>query len=194
VVHVGKTPYVRFDLNDYSVPHDRIRRTLVVVATLDSVRILDGAPVIATHQRSWDRGQQVEQSSHIQALVQRKSQARLDRGTQRLTRAVPSAQYLIALAAARGANLGSIISRLLRMLDAVPALELELAVAEAVERELPTPGAVRQILDGHRAALGKPPTTITRFTSHTKARSVVVRPHRLDTYDQLRTETDDDND
>ena len=194
VVHVGKTPYVRFDLNDYSVPHDRIRRTLVVVATLDSVRILDGAPVIATHQRSWDRGQQVEQSSHIQALVQRKSQARLDRGTQRLTRAVPSAQYLIALAAARGANLGSIISRLLRMLDAVPALELELAVAEAVERELPTPGAVRQILDGHRAALGKPPTTITRFTSHTKARSVVVRPHRLEIYDQLRTETDDDND
>src|SRR6478736_4859981 len=25
-VTVGKTPYVRFDLNDYSVPHDHVRR------------------------------------------------------------------------------------------------------------------------------------------------------------------------
>ena len=27
-VEVGKTPYVRFDLNDYSVPHDRTQVTL----------------------------------------------------------------------------------------------------------------------------------------------------------------------
>jgi hypothetical protein len=27
-VHVGKTPYVRFDLNDYSIPHTHVRRTL----------------------------------------------------------------------------------------------------------------------------------------------------------------------
>ena len=41
-VAIGKTPYARFDLNDYSVPHTHVRRTLVVVATLDEVRILDG--------------------------------------------------------------------------------------------------------------------------------------------------------
>lgn len=194
VVHVGKTPYIRFDLNDYSVPHDRTRRTLVVIASLDSVRVLDGTAVIAAHPRSWDRGQQVEQPAHIQALVDHKSRARSDRGTQRLTRAAPSAQKLMSLAAERGANLGNIASRLLRMLDAVPALELERAVAEAVERDQPTPGAVRQILDAHRAALGKPPTAITRFTSNAKARSVVVQPHRLETYDHLRTETDHDSD
>jgi hypothetical protein len=31
-VKVGKTPYVRFDLNDYSVPHTHVRRTLTVLA------------------------------------------------------------------------------------------------------------------------------------------------------------------
>lgn len=41
-VEVGKTPYVRFDLNDYSIPHDRTQRTLVVYADLDQVRIADG--------------------------------------------------------------------------------------------------------------------------------------------------------
>lgn len=31
-VTVGKTPYVRFDLNDYSVPHEHVRRRLTVLA------------------------------------------------------------------------------------------------------------------------------------------------------------------
>ncbi len=35
-VKVGKTPYVRFDLNDYSIPFEHVRRTLVVVATVVS--------------------------------------------------------------------------------------------------------------------------------------------------------------
>ena len=32
-VSVGKSPYVRFDLNDYTVPHTHVRRTLTVVAS-----------------------------------------------------------------------------------------------------------------------------------------------------------------
>ncbi|KYF54746.1 hypothetical protein BE04_10390 [Sorangium cellulosum] len=58
-VEVGKTPYARFDLNDYSVPHDRTSRTLVVLADLDQARIADGNEIVATHVRSWDRGQAV---------------------------------------------------------------------------------------------------------------------------------------
>lgn len=53
---VGKTPYVRFDGNDYSVPHERVRRTLTVVATSDTVRVLDGQDLVATHARSWSKG------------------------------------------------------------------------------------------------------------------------------------------
>ena len=42
-VKVGKTPYVRFDLNDYSIPHTHVRRTLTIRADLEQVRVLDGA-------------------------------------------------------------------------------------------------------------------------------------------------------
>ncbi|CAN93562.1 transposase [Sorangium cellulosum So ce56] len=56
-VEVGKTPYARFDLNDYSAPHDRTSRTLVVLADLEQVRIADGNEIVATHVRSRDRGQ-----------------------------------------------------------------------------------------------------------------------------------------
>ena len=59
-VKVGKTPYVRFDLNDYSVPHTHVLRLLTVMASPLEVRILDGATVIARHPRSYDRGAQIE--------------------------------------------------------------------------------------------------------------------------------------
>ncbi len=42
-VSVGKSPYARFDLNDYTVPHTHVNRTLSVLATLDTVRILEGS-------------------------------------------------------------------------------------------------------------------------------------------------------
>ena len=45
-VEIGKAPYARFDLNDYSVPHTYVRRSLTVAACLDSVRILDGTTVV----------------------------------------------------------------------------------------------------------------------------------------------------
>ena len=46
-VRVGKQPYVRFDRNDHSVPHDRVRRTLTVLATPDRVRVMEGNDEIA---------------------------------------------------------------------------------------------------------------------------------------------------
>lgn len=188
-VEIGKTPYARFDLNDYSVPHDRVRRTLVVAASLDIVRVFDGSTTIATHPRSWDRGERVEQPEHVQQLVELKSSARRNRGLRRLARAAPSTEALLAIAAENGANLGNMTSRLLRLLDAVSAAELEEAVAQAVAHHMPTLGAVRQILEQKRAARGQPPAVLTRF-AEPKATDVVVQSHRLDSYDQIHAEID----
>jgi transposase len=187
-VHVGKTPYVRFDLNDYSVPHLYVRRTLAIVASLDQVRVVDGTNLVAQHTRSWDRGQQIESDEHVSDLVQHKARARLARGQDRLSRAVPSAQQLLAAAAARGANMGSIVARLLNLLDAVPASELEAAVAQAIASDTPHVGAVRQILDVHRAERGHPPAVSARVSSNPRASQVVVQPHDLKHYDGVHKE------
>ena len=182
---------MRFDLNDYSVPHEHVRRTLAVVASPGTVRVLDGAEVIATHERCWDRGQQVEDEAHVATLVESKARARRGRALDRLTRAVPHAEPLMIRAAERGGNLGNITARLLAILEAVPAAELDAAVAEAVARDTPTVGAVRQLLDRHRAERGMPPAVVHRFT--TRAANVVVRPHSLAAYDALHKESDDDD-
>src|SRR5271168_280670 len=59
-VAVGKTPYVRFDKNDYSVPHSHVRRSLTVLADPDRVRIVDGQQILASHPRSYDKGDRIE--------------------------------------------------------------------------------------------------------------------------------------
>jgi len=187
-VHAGKSPYVRFDLNDYSVPHTHVRRTLVVLASLERVRVTDGTAVLAEHARSWDRGQQIEDPAHVAALVQEKKHARHERGLNRLIRAAPSADTLLHLAADSGIHLGNLTSKLLAMLDAVPAAELEAAIAEAVASKIAQASAVQQILDRRRTERGQPPAVITHLTRDLRANQVVVRPHDLALYDQLQPE------
>ena len=89
-VSVNKTPYVRFDLNDYSIPHTHVRRALTVLADPHEVRIVDGATVLASHPRSYDRDAQIELPGHVAALVEQKRAARQHRATDRLVQA-PSA-------------------------------------------------------------------------------------------------------
>src|SRR6202522_2780294 len=94
-VKVGKTPYVRFDLNDYSVRHTHVRRTLTVLADTHELRIVDGAQVLAHHRRSYDRGAQIEQSEHLQALIEQKRAARQHRATDRLAQVAPASKDLL---------------------------------------------------------------------------------------------------
>lgn len=149
-VKVGKTPYVRFDLNDYSVPHTAVGRTLTVLADPDQVRIVDGTEVLACHRRSYDKGAQVENAAHIEALLADKRGARQHRGADRLARAAPRSATLLRCAGERGDNLGTITAALLRLLDRYGAIELEAAIAEALARGVPHPNAVRLALERRR--------------------------------------------
>jgi transposase len=190
-VKVGKTPYVRFDLNDYSVPHEQVQQTLMVVADPLLVRIVDGQTVLATHRRSYDRGQCIEDPAHIATLVEQKHQASLHRGTDRLTRAVPESRELLVQAAGRGANLGAITAALLRLLDRYGASELRAGIEEALARQVPHPNAVRLALERRREATDRPPPVEIPLPEHVRRRDTPVRPHRLEPYDRLTEAADD---
>lgn len=176
---------MRFDLNDYSIPHDRTGRTLVVFADLDQVRIADGNELIATHVRSWDRGQQIEQAEHLQRLADEKRRSREHRGLDRLARAARSSPAFLRIIAARGDNVGSTIARLLQLLDSAGAAELEEALVEVLERDTVHVGAVRQVLDRRRSELRLPPPVSIPLTQ-AQHRDLVVTPHSLTTYDALK--------
>lgn len=178
-----KQPYVRFDRNDYSIPHTHVHKLLTVQADLGRVRILDGAQVIATHPRSFDRGQQVEDEAHINALWLSKTHARLHRGQDRLHQVSPLVETLLQQAGERGHVLQTTVNLLLEMLDDYGREALRDAVAEALQRQAPYPEAVRQILECWRHARQQPPPLPVAVPE--KARHYSVRPARLADYDTL---------
>jgi transposase len=185
-VSVGKTPYVRFDLNDYSVPFAHVRRILTVLADPEEVRIADGAHIIARHRRSYDKGEQIEEPAHIQALVDYKRAAREHRAHDLLAQAAPASQTLLIRAAERGGNLGAITVALMRLLERYGAAALQDAILEALLRDVPHPNAVRRVLERRREDLGAAPPIALLLPAHVRDRDTPVRPHALETYDQLR--------
>ena len=191
-VKVGKQPYVRFDLNDYTIPHTHVRRTLTVRADPRQVRILDGADLLATHVRSYDRGAQIEIAAHIDALVERKREARHHRGLDHLARAAPASQALMLRAAERGGNLGNITSNLLRLLDRYGAAELQAAIEETLASgAAPHPNPVRLALERRREARKLPPPVAVPMPEHVRKKDALVTPHRLDIYDQITGDNDE---
>ena len=189
-VSVGKTPYIRFDLNNYSVPHTHVRRVLTVLADPQEVRVVDGGAVLACHQRSYDRDAQIEKTDHVAALVEQKRAARQHRATDRLVQAAPASRTLLIRAAERGDNLGTITAALMRLLAQSNAAEMQAAILEALHRGVPHPNAVRLALARRREQRGEPPTIGVALPAHLQARDTTVQPHALETYDQL---TEDNN-
>jgi transposase len=196
VVEVGKTPYARFDLNDYSVPHTHVRRSLVVLATPATVRVEDpdNDAILCSHPRSWDRDQQIEDPSHIQALVQHKRAAKEHRAIDRLHATLPHSRAWLVAIAERGGNLGSATWGLSKLLETERADHLDAAVEESLARGTPHLGAVRHLLDRARRGRGDPPAIEPHLPADPRLEGLVVRPHPLSMYDQLQRTTDDEDD
>jgi transposase len=192
-VSVHKTPYVRFDWNDYTVPHDCVNRTLVVTASLDSVRILDGAEVLATHARSFDRGAQVEDPAHLAALIAHKRAGRAHRAQDRLQHAAASAKALFLRAAERGAHLGVLTRGLLQLLDSHGAQALEAAIAAALAEDAAHLGAVRHFIDAHAHARGQRPPIAVSLPKDARLGDLHVRAQPLRDYEQLAKEATDEH-
>ena len=160
-----------------------------VLATCTQIRVLDGQQVVASHERSYDKGQQIELQVHVQDLVRRKAQARSQRGMGRLGQAVPASQELLNQAGARGENLGSITMTLLRLVDRYGAGEVQTAILAALVRGVPHPNAVRLALETQREARQQPAPVDIQLSAKVRQRDGVIHAHRLDTYDQLSTPT-----
>ena len=195
VVRSGKTPYVHFDRNLYSIPHTLKGVPLTLVVGPTTVRVLDRPDhEVARHARSWATGQVVEDPRHVEGLVRHKHAARELKGRDRLRVAVPETDGLFEVLALRGDNLGATTSRLLSLLDDYGAQELRAAVVEALAREAFGAGSVAHILEQRRRARGLAPPVRVELPDDPRVRELRVRPHRLEEYDALGRHDDDGQD
>lgn len=191
VVRSGKTPYVRFDRNLYSIPYGLKGQPLTLVAGPTTVRLLDRPDhEVARHERSWGTGQVIENPVHVEALAKYKHAARELKGRDRLRVAVPEVERLFEVLALRGDNLGATTSRLLSLLDDYGGEELRAAVVEALAREAFGAGSVAHILEQRRRARGLRPPLRVELPDDPRVRDLRVRPHRLEEYDALGQDDD----
>ena len=182
-MRAAKTPEIRLDGKDYSIPHQHVQKTLSVSANRVRVQILDGDHCIAEHQRSFGKGEQIEQEAHINALWLEKTHAKLHRGQDRLSHASVHAQTLLQLSAERGHVIKTTVRLLNQLLDDYGRDELHVALGEALHRQSPYPAAVQHILERRRDEQHLPPPLAVAVPEKVKHYS--VKPARLADYDTL---------
>ncbi len=191
-VRAAKTPYVRFDLNDYSIPHQQVQKSLSVSADLTWVRILNGDEIITKHPRSFGKGEQIEQEAHINALWLAKTKAKQHRGLDRLSHASEHAQTLLQQSAERGHVIKSSVRALNQLLDDYGRDELHNALEEALRQQSPYPEAVQQILERRRDEKQQPPPIAV--TVPDKVKHYSIKPAKLADYDKLNVRGEEDDD
>lgn len=185
-VRSGKTPFVRFDLNDYSIPHALVRTPLTLVASETEVRILDGASdVVARHERSFGRGETIEDPVHLRGLSDLKAKAYALRGRDRLAHHCPSSPALLAAIIDRGEPIRPHTARLNKLVERYGAQAVESAICEVLERGACSAASVAHVLDQRDRRAGKRPALDPILPDDPRVRDLHVKNHDLAEYDRL---------
>jgi transposase len=191
-VQSKKTIYIRFDLNDYSIPPHAVGRPLTLVASDSQVRILDGTEELACHYRSYDRGQLVLDPTHQQELLQEKRKARGSTPGGRLEQAVPESGALLEAAFARGESTHSQTAQLLKLLDTYGPGELCEAIREALEHGTPRVSSVAFLLRKYQRSRQRRAPAPVDLSQHPELAALDMQPQNLEVYDELSKQDDDE--
>jgi transposase len=188
----GKTPYVRFDGNDYSIPHTLVRKPLTLVASEARLRILDGSTVVATHERTYDKGRTVENEEHLADLARAKKAAHELRGRDLLRASCDHAGAFLDALSLRGGALGSQTAHLLRLLQRHGAREVNAALKEALAKGAIGAASVAHLIDQRARRRKQPPPLDVVLPDDPRVRDLHVTPHPLTDYDRLLGKDDDE--
>lgn len=191
-VRSDKTLYVRFDLNDYSIPPQAGGRPLTLVASPATVRLLDGSAEIASHRRCYDRHQRVEDPAHIERLLEQKRKALGSTAGGRLAALVPPSRAFLEAAFQHGESAARLTTQLLGLLDDYGADELAAALTEALDRQTPRLSSVAFILARrHRQQKHRSPLPV-HLSRRPDLEHLAVPSQHLEAYDELSQDPDAD--
>jgi hypothetical protein len=183
---------VRFDLNDYSAPPQALGRPLTLVASPVTVRLLDGSTEIASHRRSYDRDQIVEDPVHRQALLEQKRKALGSTRSTRLAALVAESEAFLQAAFERGESPRRLTAQLLRLLDDYGAPELAAALREALDQNTPRVSSTAFILARRHRQRRRRALLPVDLSRRPDLENLTVSNPSLEAYDQLTQNPDQD--
>jgi hypothetical protein len=163
-----------------------------LVASPTRVRLLDGATEIASHPRSFDRHELVEEPAHHQALLEQKRKALGSTPSGRLTILVPESPAFLQAAFERGESTARLTVQLLRLLDDYGPAELRATLREALERHTPRLSSVAFILARrHRQRRQRTPLPVN-LSRRPDLENLTVSNPSLEAYDELTQDPDEE--
>ncbi len=177
---VDKTAFVRFDTNDYSVPHTLVGKTVTVVASDQLVRVVAVDVEVARHVRNNGRRRVVENPAHREALIAMKRAGKQVKRREQLTERFPPFAILVQRWLDEHINLGNAIGRAQRIRVFYGDDVFAEAVDDAVAKGIVDLGAFEHICEGIRRRGMKRPTAPP--PQHPTDRD--VEPHNLESYDE----------
>ena len=185
VVNVPKVPFIRFDLNNYSVPWKFAGQQVTVEFDDLNVRFFKEGEVLAEHTRCFGKGETLETKIHFEGLADFKNRAKKHSGLARLKAAVPVAQEFVEILSDRGENPGGIVNSLLNLLEIYGRKNLEEAITEVVIQDTPRLKSIHFVLKRLDAASKKPLSVPAQIASNSKTQNVTVEYHTPKRYDEI---------
>lgn len=182
-VRSDKTAFVRFDLNDYSIPPELCRKPLTLMASDAAIRILDGDKVVAAHLRYYEKGMQIEAREHREQLLQQRREALPQRRRESLIQVIPAAERLLEMLADRGESLIRHLRGLYDLVEEYGITATTTAIDEAIERQTPRAESVAHLLARRHKGKKAPPQIVVDLPDHPGVRDLAVRHHSLEQYD-----------
>lgn len=182
---VNKEARVVFDTNSYSVPHCHVGKAALLRADDSSVRILVDGAIVAEHRRCWGRRRAVEDSAHIDAMLERRTAAKGPKRRDRIASLAPECNLYLAEIARRRIDLENEVKRLTRLLERYGPDDFTQGVRKALANQAFGARFVRNYIDQHRFAQGLPEAPEPITTGNRAADELDVEPHDLGGYDEL---------
>jgi transposase len=180
---VSSTAQVQFDGNAYSTPTSLVGESVVVRASAVRVRVTtrEGA-IVADHERSYERGREIENPEHRTELLVARRRAEESVGTRRFLALGPeAAPYLKGLVDGES-DPHREVRRILGLVDAYGATEVLGALVKALEfrafgadylarivvqerrrRDEPRPAGPVRVGPAHLADVHIPPTDLAEY-------------------------------
>lgn len=183
-VATKKLPYVTFDTNQYSIPHQVVGKQLTLKATEDAVLIIDGGSVVASHRRSWGQRQVVDDPRHLAELAGEKRRGKQLASRHRLLSELPEAEPLLQLLAEQQEPLGRQALDMLTLLELNGPVVMRQAIAIALERGTPRAQSLAWII-GRMVKPLQRPTPPLRDLGRPAVDELSVTQHNLEDYDEL---------
>ena len=187
---VNTLSLARFDRNDYSVPTQYAHRDVVVVGSLDRVRVVADSHVIAEHVRDWESENVHYDPVHYLALLERKPNS-LDFGKPFEQWNLPNGFDVLQrrLESESGSEGRREFIRVLRLLGSHPPHALGRAIDRALEIGAVTVDVIRILLEEGRE---KPAKLFVLDDRPHLQDHAIPEPH-LFQYNQLLTSENDNH-